>query len=90
MYDSHDSRHLTPFAEFHLADDHNRVCLRGMRDDYINASYIKDIVPASPSFIATQAPLQPSIADFWLMVYEQQASIIAMLIPKPPTGKVCY
>ncbi|XP_030829593.1 tyrosine-protein phosphatase non-receptor type 23 [Strongylocentrotus purpuratus] len=67
--------------------DHNRVCLRGTRDDYINASFIKDVVPTSPCFIATQAPLQPSLNDFWLMVYEQQASIIVMLLSKPATGK---
>lgn len=71
-----------------IPDDHNRVCLRGTRDDYINASFIKDVVPTSPCFIATQAPLQPSLNDFWLMVYEQQASIIVMLLSKPATGKV--
>nr|XP_054753045.1 tyrosine-protein phosphatase non-receptor type 23-like [Lytechinus pictus] len=67
--------------------DHNRVCLRGTRDDYINASFVKDVVATSPCFIATQAPLQPSLSDFWLMVYEQQASLIVMLLSKPPTGK---
>ncbi|XP_071484622.1 tyrosine-protein phosphatase non-receptor type 23-like [Diadema antillarum] len=66
--------------------DHNRVCLRGARDDYINGSFVQDLVPSGPCFIATQAPLQRSVADFWLMVYEQQASIVVMLLSKPATG----
>ena len=33
--------------------------------DYINASYIIDTDPQHPKYIATQAPLKQTIADFW-------------------------
>ncbi|XP_071792026.1 tyrosine-protein phosphatase non-receptor type 23-like isoform X2 [Asterias amurensis] len=67
--------------------DHNRVKLHTGKDDYINASFINDLSPASPPFIATQAPLPTTYNDFWLMVYEQQVSLIAMLVSQAPTAK---
>ena len=73
---------------FFLVDDHNRVKLQTGKDDYINASFINDLSPASPRFIATQAPLPTTYNDFWLMVYEQQVSLIAMLVSQAPTAKV--
>ncbi|XP_022104078.1 tyrosine-protein phosphatase non-receptor type 23-like isoform X2 [Acanthaster planci] len=67
--------------------DHNRVKLQTGKDDYINASFINDLSPASPRFIATQAPVTSAFSDFWLMVYEQQVSLIAMLVSQAPTAK---
>ena len=50
-------------------DDHSRVKLREdyTEDgrDYINASFIVDTDPQHPKYIATQAPLEKTIADFW-------------------------
>ncbi|XP_077382621.1 tyrosine-protein phosphatase non-receptor type 23 isoform X2 [Festucalex cinctus] len=60
--------------------DHSRVQLQSGKDDYINASYIKDLSPFCPQIIATQAPLTGTAADFWLMVYEQKVSLVIMLV----------
>ncbi|XP_071941772.1 tyrosine-protein phosphatase non-receptor type 23-like [Antedon mediterranea] len=64
--------------------DHNRVILKGLKDDYINASYLDDLTPSCPTIIATQSPTSMTILDFWTMIYENQVSVIAMLISKPP------
>ncbi|XP_078417927.1 receptor-type tyrosine-protein phosphatase C [Cetorhinus maximus] len=45
---------------------------------YINASYI-DGYWHSETLIATQTPLPETIADFWMMMYQKKAKIIAML-----------
>ncbi|XP_048457839.1 receptor-type tyrosine-protein phosphatase C isoform X2 [Rhincodon typus] len=45
---------------------------------YINASFI-DGYWHSETLIATQSPLPETIGDFWLMVYQRKAKIIAML-----------
>lgn len=62
-----------------------------METNYINASYIRRPVwnpdgralgapyTVAPEYIATQAPLPNTIADFLLMVYEQRSPLIIML-----------
>ncbi|KAM7533514.1 hypothetical protein Aperf_G00000121511 [Anoplocephala perfoliata] len=81
-----------PWSEFRLrnigsftTDD------KGMH--YINASYIRRPVwkpdgralgapySMTPEYIATQAPLPDTVADFLLMVYEQRSPLIVMLCP---------
>ncbi|KAJ2373536.1 hypothetical protein IW150_003577, partial [Coemansia sp. RSA 2607] len=59
--------------------NHNRVRLHGSHD-YINASHIT-LPPqlSANKYIATQGPLPHSIADFWRMVWEQNANAIVML-----------
>ncbi len=61
--------HLTPHTLPPIIDDHSRVKLREdyTEDgrDYINASFIVDTDPQHPKYIATQAPLEKTIADFW-------------------------
>lgn len=59
--------------------DHNRVAMTSQRDDYINASFIKDLTPSCPSYILTQAPLPATFSDFWAMVWEQQAELVVCL-----------
>ncbi|MFT7816346.1 tyrosine-protein phosphatase non-receptor type 23 [Arapaima gigas] len=72
--------------------DCNRVLLRTGKDDYINASTVEDLSPYCPRFIATQAPLPGTAADFWLMVYEQKVSLVVMLVSEPEMEKKvpCY
>ncbi|XP_037532047.1 tyrosine-protein phosphatase non-receptor type 23 [Nematolebias whitei] len=67
--------------------DFNRVVLQSGKDDYINASYVEDLSPYCPRLIATQAPLTGTAADFWLMVYEQKVSLIAMLVSEQELEK---
>eukprot|EP01102_Stenamoeba_stenopodia_P007320 TRINITY_DN2051_c0_g1_i2.p1 TRINITY_DN2051_c0_g1~~TRINITY_DN2051_c0_g1_i2.p1 ORF type:complete len:413 (+),score=68.26 TRINITY_DN2051_c0_g1_i2:243-1481(+) len=45
--------------------------------DYINANFI-DCTPEK-RFIACQAPVPHTIADFWRMVWEQESAVIVML-----------
>ncbi|KAH7982186.1 hypothetical protein HPB52_003378 [Rhipicephalus sanguineus] len=59
--------------------DHNRVAMTSQRDDYINASFVKDLTPFCPSYILTQAPLPATFSDFWAMVWEQQAETVVCL-----------
>ncbi|CAL1279997.1 unnamed protein product [Larinioides sclopetarius] len=61
--------------------DSNRVQLTSAKDDYINASYLKDVCPSSPVFIITQAPLPATFGDFWLMIWEQQVETLVCLLP---------
>ena len=63
-----------------LPYDHSRIELPSTKDDYINASYIKNLTPLSPPFIVTQAPLPSTYTDFWTMVWEQQVEVIVCLL----------
>ncbi|ESO06093.1 hypothetical protein HELRODRAFT_160227 [Helobdella robusta] len=61
-----------------LPYNEDRVKLIGSSCDYINASYI-DSYSRKNAFIATQGPLPQTCHDFWLMVWEQNSSIIIMV-----------
>ncbi|KAL3855251.1 hypothetical protein ACJMK2_014467 [Sinanodonta woodiana] len=67
--------------------DDTRVVLTTQKDDYINASWINDLSPCCPKFIATQAPLLVTMQDFWAMVYEQGIEVLVMLTSENETGK---
>ncbi|GLV42515.1 myopic [Carabus blaptoides fortunei] len=60
--------------------DHSRVELPSTKDDYINASHVRDIATHSPPFIVTQAPLKSTLVDFWAMVCEQQVELIVCML----------
>jgi len=58
--------------------ERTRVKLQGCDSDYINGNWIvgpntKDV------YIATQAPLPSTFADFWLVVWQEQCLVIVML-----------
>lgn len=63
-----------------LPYDYSRVELITTKDDYINASHIRDVTPYTPPFIVTQCPMTTTLADFWTMVWEQQVELIVCLI----------
>jgi len=63
-----------------LPYDHSRIELPSTKDDYINASYMKNLTPLAPPFIVTQAPLPSTYTDFWTMVWEQQVEVIVCLL----------
>lgn len=56
----------------------SRVCLEGCESDYINASYIKGY-SGEVEYIATQGPLESTVADFWMMVVNENCSVVAMV-----------
>ncbi|XP_036357587.1 tyrosine-protein phosphatase non-receptor type 23 isoform X2 [Octopus sinensis] len=67
--------------------DDSRVLLTSQKDDYINASWLDELVLSCPKFIATQFPLNVTIVDFWIMVYEQGAEVIVKLFSEAEEGK---
>ena len=40
-------------------------------------------------YIASQAPLPTTMADFWKMVFEQRSGVIVMLADLVEDGRVC-
>ncbi|XP_057299165.1 receptor-type tyrosine-protein phosphatase delta-like [Hydractinia symbiolongicarpus] len=77
-----------------LPYDKNRVKLlpiAGSRQsDYINASII-DGFQQKNAFIATQAPIENTVNDFWRMILEQNVHIIVMLTKLEERGQEkCY
>ena len=66
-----------------LPNDKTRVKLcaadNHTKSDYINATYVFDSNPQKPIYIATQGPLENTVADFWQMVWEHNVAVIVML-----------
>ncbi|KAJ1964678.1 tyrosine protein phosphatase 1 [Dispira parvispora] len=56
------------------------------RTDYINASWIFPPWRSGQVYIATQAPLASTIADFWWMVWQERVRVIAMLSKEVERG----
>lgn len=63
-----------------LPYDYSRVELITTKDDYINASHIRDLTPYTPPFIVTQCPLAATLVDFWTMIWEQQVETVVCLL----------
>jgi len=78
-----------------LPYDHSRVVLGSLANvtgsDYINASSIADHDPRHPSYIAAQAPVKDSAADFWQLVWEQGSVVLVLLTKLSENGEeMCY
>nr|XP_022305423.1 receptor-type tyrosine-protein phosphatase epsilon-like [Crassostrea virginica] len=58
--------------------DHSRVILKSDENDYINANYIQDC-SGERKYIASQGPKPNTVADHWLMVWQENVRVIAML-----------
>lgn len=79
-------RHLWVFFHLSLPDDETRVPL-GELKGYINASYIRVPVGKEQLFyISTQAPLPCTMNDFWQMVWETHANVVAMITKEMERG----
>ncbi|CAB4003337.1 partial, partial [Paramuricea clavata] len=55
--------------------------------DYINANYV-DGYMKKKAFIATQAPIPDTIADFWRMVWQECSLTIVMLSNEMESGRI--
>lgn len=59
-----------------------RVKLQKLNNDdkseYINANFVKGPKDSTNYYIATQAPLENTVADFWRMIWEQNSKVIIM------------
>ncbi|XP_039105444.1 tyrosine-protein phosphatase non-receptor type 14 [Hyaena hyaena] len=77
-------REVVPYEE-------NRVELVPTKENntgYINASHIKVVVGGAEwHYIATQGPLPHTCHDFWQMVWEQGANVIAMVTAEEEGGR---
>nr|XP_045009577.1 tyrosine-protein phosphatase non-receptor type 14 [Jaculus jaculus]XP_045009581.1 tyrosine-protein phosphatase non-receptor type 14 [Jaculus jaculus]XP_045009584.1 tyrosine-protein phosphatase non-receptor type 14 [Jaculus jaculus] len=77
-------REVVPYEE-------NRVELIPTKENntgYINASHIKVVVGGAEwHYIATQGPLAHTCHDFWQMVWEQGANVIAMVTAEEEGGR---
>ncbi|RZC41776.1 tyrosine-protein phosphatase non-receptor type 23 [Asbolus verrucosus] len=73
-----------------LPYDYSRVELKGAKDDYINASHVKDVSYYAAPLIVTQAPLPSTIGDFWTMIKEQQVELIICLLGDSEIGSEIY
>jgi len=63
-----------------VANDENRVVIKtgDINTDYINASYCSGLVDGQ-KYIITQGPLESTVTDFWLMVWQEECPGIVML-----------
>jgi len=62
-----------------IAYDHSRVILQHEgKDVYINASVVK-VPQADREYILCQGPLENTVDDFWIMIYQQNCSTVVML-----------
>lgn len=73
-----------------LCNETSRVKLQDVgvgENDYVNANSISGF-GSHPGYIATQAPLPATMAQFWQMVYEDNCPVIVMLTREQETQ--CY
>ena len=49
---------------------------------------MQDLAPSCPKFVATQAPLNVTMTDFWAMVYELGSEVIVQITSEYETSKV--
>ena len=52
------------------------------KDDYINASHIRNVAVHAPRFIATQCPTSKTLSDFWTMVWQENVETMICLLPE--------
>ncbi|KAL4711203.1 hypothetical protein ACJJTC_019044 [Scirpophaga incertulas] len=72
-----------------LPNEHSRFILRGNAgtgEGYINANFIKGHEYSKNSYIATQGPLQNTMYDFWLMIYQNNVEFNKQ---PPDVGVLC-
>lgn len=84
-------KHLNRYVNI-VAFDKNRVKIQEpsehtFKTDYINGSHVNGATNSN-KYIATQGPVPDSMAGFWQMVWEQNASLIVMVTSEIEGGKL--
>lgn len=84
-------KHLNRYVNI-VAFDKNRVKIQEpsqhtFKTDYINGSHVNGAANSN-KYIATQGPVPDSMAGFWQMVWEQNASLIVMVTSEIEGGKL--
>ena len=95
MVESNKSKHSVSVARCYpsknrvpdvLPYDHNRLLLKNVKDDYINASRISGPGEAGFVSIITQAPVSKTMGEFWTMVWQEGVETMVCLV----LGQVAY
>jgi len=95
MVESNKSKHSVSVARCYpsknrvpdvLPYDHNRLLLKNVKDDYINASKISGPGEAGCVSIITQAPASKTMGEFWTMVWQEGVETMVCLV----LGQVAY
>lgn len=73
-----------------LPYDQNRVVLKDVKDDYINASRINNPSDKNSVYIITQAPASKSIGEFWTMVWQEGVETMVCLVTDQELGQAVY
>nr|XP_034310737.1 receptor-type tyrosine-protein phosphatase alpha [Crassostrea gigas] len=58
--------------------DHSRIILKDAKSDYINANYIQN-VKGEKTYIAAQGPRPNTLADHWMLIWQENVTTIVML-----------
>lgn len=58
--------------------DHSRIILKDAKSDYINANYIQN-VKGEKTYIAAQGPRLNTLADHWMLIWQENVTTIVML-----------
>ena len=61
-----------------------------LKDDYINASYIRNLCVHSPDFIVSQLPVRGCTAELLSLVWQEGVETMVSLIPDGDTEEVRY
>jgi protein tyrosine phosphatase len=70
-----------------LAYDDTRVRLVTTQNDYINANHVSVTVGKQQFwYIASQGPMNSTLADFWQMIWENQIHVVAMVTSEMEKG----
>lgn len=76
-----------------LPNPESRVRLSRARSpedgDYINANYVRGYAGQEKVYIATQGPMPNTVADFWEMVWQEDAPLIVMLTQLRESKEKC-
>jgi len=73
-----------------LPYDQNRVVLKDVKDDYINASRINIPGDKNSVYIVTQAPASKSMGEFWTMVWQEGVETMVCLVMDQELGQAVY